>query len=247
MIVLGLTAFFLGIQMVPFDWRYPLIFVLAFLTYVFCAWGLYEDLSGVEYLTLFILPVSFVTSLAFFYFLLPQRFLTRLPIALIFAVGVYAILLVENIYNVAASRTIALLRAAHSIGLLITLLTYFLFLTLIFSFHLNFWQNGIGVLLISLPLILQSLWTIRLEVKLSAELLIYSFFLALGFGELALIFSFWPMPTIVEALFLTTVFYSLVGATQQFLMERLFKGALREFLTVAGLVFFFVLLATKWG
>ncbi len=247
LIVLSLTAFFLVIQLAPFSWRYPLILALVSLTYLLCVWGLYEDLDGIEWLTLFIMPVGFVTSLSLFYFLLPQRFLTRLPITFLFALGMYAVLLIENIYNVAAERTIALLRAAHSVGLLITLFTYFLFLALILSFHLNFFQNAGLTFLVSFPLILQSLWAMKLEPNLTKELLVYSFVLSLSLGELAFTFSFWPIPTIVEALFLTTVFYSLVGMVQQLFLERFFKKTVREFLTVSGLVFLLVLIATHWG
>ena len=68
---------------------------------------------------------AFTAAIALFYFLLPVRWLTRVPVAVLYAVGMYALLLTENIYNVAADRTIALLRAAQSIGYLLTLLTYF--------------------------------------------------------------------------------------------------------------------------
>ena len=64
---------------------------------------------------------AFYGAVAFFYFLLPVRWLTRIPVVVLYAVGIYALLLTENIYNVAADRTIALLRAAHSVGYLLTL------------------------------------------------------------------------------------------------------------------------------
>lgn len=242
-----LTIVFLSIQLVSSFWRYPLVGILLILTYLFCAWGFEEDLAGIEWLMLFILPVAYVASLSLFYFLLPQRFLTRLPVALLFALGVYAILLVENIYNVAAERTIQLLRAAHAVGLLLTLFTNFLFLVLFFALHLPFYGNTLLIFLISFPLILQALWSMRLEEKMTAELWLFTLILSLSLAELALVFSFWPVPTIIEALFLTTVFYSLVSIVQQHFMERLFKRALWEFLAVSLIVFLFVIFTAKWG
>ncbi len=249
-----LTLIFLAIQLISSSFRYPLVGFLLILTYFFCAWGLEEDLKGIEWLTLFIrrktlfiLPVMFVASLSLFYFLLPVRWLTRLPVAVIFALGVYAILLVENIYNVAGERTIQLLRAAHSVGLLLTLFTDFLFLALIFALHLPFYGNTLLIFLISFPLILQALWGMRLEEKITPELMFFTLTLSLAISELALVFSFWPIPTIIEALFLTTVFYSLVSIVQQHFVERLFKRTLWEFISVSVIVFIFVIFTARWG
>lgn len=249
-----LTLIFLSIQLISSSWRYPLVGFLLILTYFFSAWGLEEDLKGIEWLTLFIrrktlfiLPVMFVASLSLFYFLLPVRWLTRLPVAIIFALGVYAILLVENIYNVAGERTIQLLRAAHAVGLLLTLFTNFLFLALIFALHLPFYGNTLLIFLVSFPLILQALWSIKLEEGISKELLFYTLALALALAELALVFSFWPFSTVIEALFLTTVFYSLVSIVQQYFSQRLFKRMLWEFILVSLIVFVFVFFTVRWG
>lgn len=242
-----LTLIFLSIQLVYSSWRYPLVGFLLIATYLFCAWGLEEDLTGIEWLTLFILPVSFVASLSLFYFLLPVRWLTRLPVAVLFALGLYAILLVENIYNVAGERTIQLLRAAHAVGLLLTLFTNFLFLALVFALHLPFYGNMLLVFLISFPLILQALWSIKLEEKITPELWGFALTLSLVISELALVFSFWPFPTVIEALFLTTVFYSLVSIVQQHFSQRLFKRMLWEFILVSLIVFVLVFFTVRWG
>ena len=71
--------------------------------------------------------------------------------------------------------------------------------------------------------------------------------LSLVISELALVFSFWPIPTIIEALFLTTVFYSLVSIVQQHFVERLFKKTLWEFISVSLIVFVFVIFTARWG
>lgn len=247
-IVVILTLGFLTIELSgDLRTRYLLTAGLFLTTYLLSAWGLYEDLAGAEWLTLFILPTMYACAISLFYFLLPVRWLTRLPMAIIFAVGIYAILLVENIYNVAAIRTIQLLRAAHSVGLLMTLFTVFLLLAIIFSLHLPFFWRFFLVFLVSLPLILQSLWAIRLEPKISRETVLYTIVITVIMGELAFVLSFWPIPVILEALFLTTIFYSLVGIVQQFLQERLFKRTQVEFIAVSVIVFILVLLTTRWG
>lgn len=242
-----LTLFLVVIQLSSADWRYPLTALLILLTYLLSVWGLKEDLEGVEWVTLLILPVMYSAALTLFYFLLPVRWLTRLPTAIIFAIGMYAILLVENIYNVAAVHTIQLLRAAHSVGFLMTLLTYFLLLSLVFSFHLSFYKNLIIVYFLSFFLVLQSLWSMKLETKISSEMALYTLTISLVLSEISLAVSFWPISGILGALFLTTVFYSLVGMVQQYLVERLFKRTTTEFLVVLSIVFILILLTTRWG
>lgn len=242
-----LTAGLFVVQLVNPGLRYAFIGGLVVLTYFLSIWGLREDLDGVEWLTLFILPAAYAGALSLFYFLLPVRWLTRLPTAIIFAVGMYAILLVENIYNVAAIRTIQLLRAAHSVGLLLTLFTVFLFYSIIFSLHAPFYWNLSLVFLVSLPLVLQSLWVMRLESTISLEIIFYTLVISLGLGEMAFVFSFWPIQGVLEALFLTTGFYTLVGIVQQHLIERLFQRTLMEFIAVSGIVFALILFTTSWG
>lgn len=247
-VVVGLlTLGLLAVQLAASSFRYQLIIVLVVLTYLLSAWSLREDLAGVEWLTLFILPAMYTAAINLFYFLLPVRWLTRLPTAFLFAVGMYAILLVENIYNVAAERTIQLLRAAHSVGLLITLFTLFLFFSVVFSLHLPAYWNVLLVFLISLPLSLQSLWSMRLDPRIDGEILIFTFLTSLSFAEFAFVFSFWPIQGVIEALFLTTIYYTIVGLVQQNLVERLFRQTITEFVSVAGVVFVLVLITTSWG
>jgi len=112
-------------QLLP-EYRYPMTIILALGAYVGSALVLRADLRGIKFFTLLILPALYTAAVTLFYFLLPLRWITRIPIVALYILGMYALLLTENIYNVAANRTIALLRAAHTIGFLITLVTYFL-------------------------------------------------------------------------------------------------------------------------
>lgn len=245
-ITLLLTMGMMLTQLVPADLRYPMVSVLSVLTFLAAAFAMREDLSGVEWLTLLILPTLFTAAIGLFYFLLPVRWLTRLPVAALYAIGMYALLLTENIYNVAAERTIALLRAAHSVGFLLSLLTYFLLVQTILAFRLPYYANGILVGTVSFFLIIGSLWAVELGERLSSRVWSITVVISVVLTELAWIFSFWPVATTLIALFLTTCFYSLVGMSQQYLVERLYKKMIVEFLGVVTIVFCIVLLATHW-
>lgn len=246
-ITLILSAALIATQIFSGSLRIEVLLALAGLTYLLSALALHQDLYGWEYLTLFILPTFYTVAVFLFYFLLPERWLTRLPIVFLYALGMYAILLTENIYNVAAERNIQLLRAAHSVGFLLTLLTLFFLLNTILSLHLPFYFIGLLVAGVIFPLALQTLWAMELTLQISQKVWIGSFIVTLAITEVAVALSFWPLRTTIAALLLTTIFYTLTGMMQQLLVERLFQKTIREFITVLVVVFGLVILTTRWG
>lgn len=233
-------------QLVPVEWRYPMVALLSAGTYAGAAFGLRDDLAGIEWVTLLTLPTLFTAAVGLFYFLLPVRWLTRVPVATIYAIGMYGLLLTENIYNVAANRTIALLRAAHSVGFLLTLTTYFLLVQTVLAFRFSPVINAAAIGTISILLIFQTLWAIELEETVNRRVTAITVALTIVCMELAWIFSFWPVKSIIQALFLTTCFYSLVGMGQQYLAQRLYKRTVIEFFAVSAIVFVVVLFTTHW-
>ncbi len=233
-------------QTVSSDWRYVGVTILSTASYVLVVWVFREEFGGIEWLTIPMLPMLFTASIALFYFLLPVRWLTRLPVVALYAVGMYALLLTENIYHVARERSIALLRAAHSVGFLLTLVTYFLLLSTIVSFRATVVLNVLAIGVISFVLAIQSLWSVELEKHVSRSVITLSGVVGLVAAELAWIFTFWPVRTVLIALFLTTCFYGTVGMAQQYLAEKLYKKTVIEFFSVAFIVFVIVLFATRW-
>ena len=241
-----LTIGLLLTQMVSQELRYPLVLLLSLTAYVLSAYALREDLHGIEWLTLLTLPTFFTAAIALFYFLLPVRWLTRLPVALLYGVGMYALLLTENIYNVAADRTIALLRAAHSVGFLLTLLTYFLLMQTVLAFRFLAPINAIVIGSMSFFLVVQSVWAMELASTPSRRVWHISVAISCMLLELGWTFSFLPTKTTILALLFTTCFYSSVGMAQQYLVEKLYKKTVIEFFSVAAIVFIITLIATNW-
>ena len=235
-------------QLTQIDYRYQILTVLGFLAYGLSAWALFDDLKGIEWFSILALPTLYPISVGLFYFLLPERFLTRLFILSLFGVGMYALLLTANIFSVAAIRTIQLLRAAHAVGFLITLATAFFLFDTIFSFRFPFWLNGLLVAGVSWPLMLQALWSVELsESSLSRRVFAFGTLVALGLGQLALGLSFWPVTIAVGSLFLVSMMYVALGVSQQHFMGRLFKRTLHEYLGVGAVVFTTIIFLTKWG
>lgn len=241
-----LTVGLLITQLISEDYRFFVVILLVVASYFFSAWSLTHDIVGVEWLLLFILPVSFSSALSLFYFLLPARWIVRLTLLTVFAIGTYAILLVENIYNVASERSIQLLRVAQSVGLLLTLVVVFLSAGIIYSLRITFFLNFLVFIPLIFILSLQSLWSIRLETKVSRTLILYSGLVSLGVGEVALALSFWPLSNTAYSLFATASFYSLVSIIQHHFSGRLFKDAIREYIIVLVFTFILILFVAKW-
>lgn len=246
-VTLLLTAGLLFTQLLNNDWRFLIVGILSVFAYFLSAWALKEDLSGIEWFTLLVLPLLYTLAVGLAYFLLPVRWVTRLPVAVAYMVGMYALLLTENIYNVAAIRTIQLLRAAHAVGFLVTLITAFLLFQTFFSFHFPFWANFLGIFFVTLPLVLQALWAVTLEEGITQPVAIYSSFFSLISAEIALVFSFWPVRVPILALFLVAVMYAFLGVGQQHLSGRLLRRAAIEFFLVPLFIFFVLIFTAKWG
>lgn len=241
-----LTVILLLTQVVSQDFRYAFVIFLAICTYIISAYALREDLNGVEWLTLLVLPALYSAAVALFYFLLPVRWLTRIPVAIVYALGLYALLLTENIFNVAANRTIALLRAAHSVGFLITFITYLLLSQIIFAFRLGPTFNALGIGLLSFFLIFQSLWVMELTEKASRRVLVITAVLTLVLSEFSFMVSLWPAQPLMRSLFISSLFYSLTGMTQQYVVERMYKKTVIEFLIVTVVIFVIFLATSSW-
>lgn len=241
-----LTLGLVGIQSIEIDSRYQAIGLLAGMAYGLSAWALFDDLKGVEWLTVLILPVFYPVAVALFYFLLPVRLLSQILIISVFCIGMYALLLTENIFSVAAIRTIQLLRAAHAVGFLITLTVAFFLWDTIFSFRLSAWWNGLAVFITSLALTFQSLWSISLEKKIRTEVWQNSLGISWGLALLALVISFWPVTIIVASLFLVSGLYVCLGLVQHRMNGKLFKKTIEEYLWVAGLVMIITFFLTRW-
>lgn len=230
--------------------RIILVVILSLLSTVFLFLILYSDIKGtslVSKMGLLAPPVLYTLAFGFFYFLLPARFLTRILLSSFFAIGIYALYLSLNIYAVAGIRTIQLLNAARSVGFLLTVLTHFFLINVIFSLHLIFPLIFLTVFLLSLALIFHVIWSVNLEGSVTKSVAIFTSILALVIAELSLVLSFWPTTPTVAALFLSGNFYTFVGLSQAWMERRLFKNTLWEYIGVAIIVFLVLITRTQWG
>lgn len=241
-----LTIGLLSTQLVDFNLRFKFIAGLSVLSLALSLWSLWEGLNLTKALILLVLPFFFTVAVSSFYFLLPVRWLTRLPVAFAFGLMFYLMLLAQNVFNVASIRTIPLYRAASTATFLFTLLSAFFIFNVLFAFNLSFIWNGVVVFIISFPLILQSLWGLQMEDYVSLAIIIQGLVLSLILGELALSFSFWPMPTTIWSLSLSSSMYVLLGLSIQILRGRGSRRVVWEYLGIGISILLVSFLTTSW-
>lgn len=235
----------LSTQLVPFYLTYRFILGLTVSAYIFSFWAIREGMNPLKAIVLLILPTLFTLAISSYYFLLPVRWLTRLPVAFLFGITFYFLLLSQNVFNVASSRTIPLYRVASTTILILTLITAFSLFNVMFSFHMLFIWNGLGIFLISFPLILQLIWSIEME-GLSSLVIVYTAILSLLIAELGIMLSFWPISASMGSLVLATGLYIVLGISTHTFRERLNKGIAWEYVGWGLLIFMVSYFATSW-
>ena len=215
-----------------FDKAWFFIPVLGLFAYVLTYFSIIESIEKSEWLTLFILPVFFTISFYLFYFLFPVRWLTRVPFMLIYGVSIYAMFLTSNILNVGVEKSLQLYRAAFSVNYFYQTVIVFLFSNILFSFRVNYLINALGLGIVMLPLAIQLLWSIKLDLTLERVIFLYAALISIIVAQIALIVSFLPLKASLSALVVTASYYSLSGLINSYLDNRLFKQTIREYLFV---------------
>lgn len=263
LIVIGVIIIRIG-PLANFSWRFR---VAGFVIYSLALTLISlrdEDFSGVEWLTLPVLPLFLSIGAALVYPLLPnevQYFLfwrvdtdTGLFLSSVVRfiylgalfIGLYAGLLSANIFNVAAVKTIQLIRAAHSVGFLLTLVSSLLLYTVIYSLHLNSFGNFLVVFLTSFPLILQAVWSINLEPYIGREVIRYTLAISLILAQLSWVLSFWPVSGLVNAMVVTAASYEGIGVVQYQLLGKLQPTVAKELFLIAAIFILVILFSSSW-
>jgi hypothetical protein len=236
-----LSALLLSIQAFPLEWHMQISGVFMVVTFLVSAWALSDNLNKHEWLTILPMPALFAGSVAFFYTLLPGTILSRIFVFIVYAIGMYALLLTDNIYSVAKGRSIQLLHAAHAVGFFFMMFASILFTQTIYSLRLPFYAIGGLVFVVHLPLIFVSLWSVLVKEVITKEVLAYSVLFSLLLAEFAMVFSLLPMQVWYSALFVMSLMYLSVSYVRSVLLGRLFTRTFTEYAAAAiFLLLFFI-------
>lgn len=252
------------VQLMTVESRLLGLLAVTFISYLLSAWVLFEDLKGMEWLTLMILPVGFTLGAGLFSYYLPNavpsiggmKFGIQTSILLagvaktafffICGLGLYAILLTENIYSVASIRTIQLLRAARSVGFILTMIVALFFFQTFSSVKMPFYFIGALVFIVGFVLSVGGLWAIDLKSYNMREIYTYSAIIALLVAQLGMVLAVWPVKPLMASLVMVAGFYSLLGLFQQRMVNRVFLGYYAEYIVFPLIVILTAFLITSW-
>jgi len=204
---------------------------------IFTLISLWEDLSGLEFLTLLFLPVLFSFSMITTLWNFPNFSLFfRILFYGLYFVFYYTMLLSLNIFNVVEQKRIPLLRAAYTSSFVITIFTSFPLFTFVYKGYYGLPLEIVLVLALTFILSFQSLWTVFLPGRNDLLAFKASLILTLVTVETALTFSFLPIESFFRSLLLSAFFYIFLGFTHQFLKKNLSQKNILEYILVGFFV-----------
>lgn len=222
------------------------ITLLSFASVPFFFWTLRDVIHKNATLLCLVLPPTFTFGVGLFWFLLPSTFYARLPVLVLYGVGVYVMALTANIFAVSVQKKIALARAAKGVSFVLTLFVSFLLYDAVLSLRANILVSSVLLAVSSFPLFLQGLWASKITPNIERELLEYSLVLSYLIGVGGVMLYFWPVTVVVGSLFLTVAVYVLLGLGQAKLEGRLFRTTVNEYMVIGILVFIVMFLSTSW-
>jgi hypothetical protein len=263
------VASFLGvllgvINFVSVESRLTMLLTVTVVSYVLSVWVLFEDLKGLEWITLMVLPVMFTLGSGLFANLLPDvvpsllglKFEIEMAMVMakvlkflfvvLYVLGLYAIYLLENIISVASIRTIQLLRAARSMGFVMTLVVSLFFFVVVLSHKLEFYWIGLIAMVVTFFLSYGHFWSIDIKSENKDLVKLYSIGLALLVGFLGIILSFWPVKPFMGGLMMTVFFYTHLGILENYLKHRTYGDSLVEYLVFGLIIFIIGFSTTSW-
>jgi len=264
-LVSSLIAFLLWLtNFTSVDYRFALVLAVAAVSYILSVWVLFDDLKGIEWITLIILPMMFTLGSGLFSNFLPTAFpgmfgktfavetsqllagIFRGVYFIIFGLGFYGILLIENIFSVASIRTIQLFRAARSVNFIATLVTSLFFFTVALSLKLAFWWVIPISFAVSFVLAYPSLWSVDLKNNFGKEVLRYAISSSFVIAILSGVLCFWPVKPFMGGLMLTAGLYALFGILEQRLSNRVYLESLLEYGLTVMIIIVVGFLTTSW-
>lgn len=264
-----MVSVFLGIALfvasvVSVDQRLAAVVIVGVLAYILSAWVLFEDLKGWEWIALMVRPTTFTIGAGLFANMLPSaipRFLglnfpietslflggvVKVAYMAIYVVGVYAILLTENIFSVASIKSIQLFRAARSVSFIMTLIISLFFFSMMLSLRIPFWSNMLLTSVITFILSFASLWSVDLKSENMPGVVRITIVLTILMGFYGYAVSFWPIKSFMGGLVLTSCFYTLLGILEQRITEKLAPLNYLEFVVFNLIIVFTAFLTTSW-
>lgn len=210
-------------------------------------YALWEDFSGIRYWVIPIFPAIFTISVVLNFRVIPLPPVLEFFFVLLYGVTMYLILLISNILNISASRTIPLIRAAHAASFFLNIVLIFLLMFFLATLHTAPLVIFLAAGLISFLPSMYLYWSFALLPRLNREVLLEGITTSIILAETAFVLAMWPVSPLLYALFLTTVFYFATGILHQTFLNRLTRRVIIEYTVVIFFALFLLLFTAEWS
>ncbi|MEI6327214.1 MAG: hypothetical protein WCO78_03800 [Candidatus Roizmanbacteria bacterium] len=229
----------------------PVISIIsAVIIYAVVWYALYEDVKGREWYMLFIVPVVWTIVWYVFFFLIPVRWVTRLGAVSIYAFVLYVSLSANNIFNVAKTKSIQLVRVANAVNHIVHIATLYLFLQIIYAFELNWFFLLISSFVYMTFMYTQFYWAQHLSTQVRSDTPYQSPSVLTSITATFLISlnSFIPMYSVpLRAALIAGFVYLLTGVLTVHIQKKVFAAYLREYIIVLVILICMLLFAIQWA
>lgn len=228
----------------------PLWFALFALSGAACAvlvlFAFKEDIAGLRYFFIPLFPVLFTLAAHLILYAIPMHSSVIFVLAMVYGVLVYLVLLISNIFNISAMRTIPLIRAAHAASFFLNLVTIFFLCFFLATLKIHPLLLIPGAFLTVVLPCLYLFWSFGLETVLTRQVMVKTITVAIIVAETALVLGFWPISPLEYGLFLTIMVYLCVGILHQEMVNLLRKRIIIEYSLVLGFALMLLFITAKW-
>ncbi len=226
------------------------LFVISLVMYLGVFWALSFRIKGERFVTVLFFPSLAIFVLTLYIELIIgsifgdiNRVLTQILASMIVALVSYILILTANILNVGFLENIPLTQAGRAAHYVLTLISTYLFFSIIFS-------NSIGIILkISLVFAVTylfttiALWTIKIEYR---QRFLSSLSISITMVVLGFVLVLWPISSEYLALIMTLIYYMALGMALE-IREVLSSRIWLEYLLLFFAIILILLLISDWG
>lgn len=241
---------FIDLLNIDFPFDFIKLFIISFIMYIGVFWVLSYRVKGERFITVLLFPSLAIFILLLYIELLINsvfgvvgRVVTEIIASVLVMLVSYVLILTTNILNIGYLEKIPLTQAGRAAHYVLTLISTYLFFSILFSNSLSAFIKLAGVALISYLFTSIALWTIDLRLQ---QRLISSFGITLMMVLSSFVLLIWPIGSEYLALILSLFYYMALGIALE-IREVLNKRIWVEYTFLYIVIIVILLLISNWG
>lgn len=226
------------------------LLIVSVVTYMGTYWVLNFRVRGERFFTVLLFPSLSIFILTFYIELIIAsvfselgRAFSQILASIIVTIIAYILILTANILNLGYLQKIPLTQAGRAAHYVLTLISTYLFFSIIFSNSIPAVFKLAGVFMISYLFTSIALWTIEINYR---QRLLSSLGIALMLVLFTFVILLWPISSEYLALILSLIYYMALGIALE-IREVLSGRIWAEYLLLYSAIIFILFIVSNWG